>query len=270
MKTKKQRFVEYYKQFVLLEDTNCYVYSDDYEDFWSSVINGKYLLSNYEVANESNCVEYINEYVKGFNQGYDSAIEYIKSKTMLNVDNDYIVRKLINDILKKRFPKTGGLNCGFYETKDSKIVRVLSKEIYFNSGIEAGRYYRMVDTIYNDIDLFTNYLDDSKVDDNAIEGYEVDYIIVARLHKFLIDDKVIDSTFNNFCIAVANADFSNIACLKKWKFSYMVYLFSSYVISNNEWYANAAKSLGLNKSQCSGATVNTEYKDKLSTVIKGM
>lgn len=117
---------------------------------------------------------------------------------------------------------------------------------------------------------FEKYVKELKVERNILGGtikkadtvsnaadYSVNMDYVERIYNYILNDAIPDTITNiTFLNCVNTANFSaiwEISGVKKSKLKYTIFTLSKEM--PNEWYKQAANSIGLTPQKCSGATV---------------
>lgn len=93
---------------------------------------------------------------------------------------------------------------------------------------------------------------------NSSNGhFDVDLSYIEKIYNYIVNDAIPDTITNTmFSNYVSAADFSTIwkiTEVKKAKLRYTIFILSKKM--SNEWYKQAANSIGLTPQKCSGATV---------------
>lgn len=116
-------------------------------------------------------------------------------------------------------------------------------------------------------EMIKDYEHPKDIEDQA---YEYDLDKIASIYQFCIDDVFTEVPSHEFGRSVAQADFSAIYALnstKKSKLKYIIYILA-HIINNNDWYKQAAGSIGIEPKDCNGANISNEMWKKRADALK--
>lgn len=105
---------------------------------------------------------------------------------------------------------------------------------------------------------------------NPDKVFKYDSEMIARVYEFLIDTRVYDCDFDIFVLAIKTANFKIIAQLPKAKTKVKELINQLQYIGGlgDDWYTEAAKSIGVKKSHFHNLDISNDWKNELITAIK--
>lgn len=137
-----------------------YVQSEDYQLFWNSVKNGEFYIAN-EVATIITVKPFVEEYAKGFEEGFNNFDSIVSSDTIFKGD-DGLAESLWSRT--NRYPYPYIINV--WETYFGSDKKYLALDLMYDHGKEGGVYYRTIQTIIKHKNRFKKYMEEEDTKSN--------------------------------------------------------------------------------------------------------